>query len=1293
MDTNKELSAVSTGGALVLAGIALTTALLPIFKKAKDGLVQWKDSYDSDNVKEYIDISEHYRKICYPLEKNSSLTTLNVNQHGKTASHGTTAIESDNQSLPYYFQLVQHEKYTIPRLCYDNFKPNIEASDWHGMLNNRSRIFSEIADMISEICDYQYQRKHRFTGKGFDYDATNIFFEEFKLWLVELSKADIREDVPDIVFNRIRYLQMLGARNTFQPGNHTKSRLKTIYKVKNILEKKVWPTIEHELSRQSALHHFEDLRQDISLIMRDSIDFLFYLFRDSKDTPPNFNHHQIYQPSDKIYIQLVEKTISGKLLHILLNTEPLKVVFFKSEADSSKLNLANLFLTADGQVTLPDFHPKLTLQNWYTAEIQDIIEQATGILPPFANYEIMSTFLRLHGQIQHLALFYLICDKFVTLAGHGGNIMVYGKAASILQNCLSGFEKLLVETQANIKHLYKTAERFKETLDSKDASDNAKISQWNNLFHKTAEIEINLVKYFDLTRKHLVKIEQKIKEVNTEEYRRTVFQDMHGLARLAREFSKDSSIELNSELSVTDTQANVDHAVTPLLPTKKAQTGTIVMQLAADPKSAVQLHTATPKLNSDRLSEEVAAWIGKKCKANDRARYLRNKNHADVYGVLADVLNNLLQAETYTSNILREMCQKMYHKKSERYLKRVELIVKKLEKTPLAKYLPETILTEVKNGQLKSLVNYFEHPIIAWAVLSDNRAIRKLKNYLKIVYAGHPDLVVKVSRSGVKQKKNLRFKQSRTINLIFLNGYYHTIISEVKENKEIEHHRKELSKRKAIIDDSAALLVKVNKLANLEQDGMRSFLLAAPDQDDTFFSCIAAAIQQKDGASNWDTTKLRKEYGEKLQMILNQQDNAATKKHTKLKREFLKILRNESNSEANEKPFEDSYFMIQYVPKRQQAMGIRKKSIMGHLKIEGRIMCKLFEQYFTELHCIDLDKKTTSIINFDLGTIQTDKRIYFVRGQADSVIRLIRYQNTFFFVEPDAKLLDEIAQNSLMANFQHLKKSAHKLRKKEKTKVESESEHEEPKLKDDNDDPSDDRSLSASSSQISVLIDDASERSASAFNDESSIQTYRSEDDDMSEKSAHDDLPPTPPSASASPIDPKLLSSRSAQNPRQQNLSLQPTLVLPITTEANRTTTSRSGNDLLVVHQPAYTPTHFKPAANNQPSISIKDIQSFMDKTRITLETQNWLIKGSFSCTAKFPAGITALKKVLLENGEEQNDQIIREQFTQIKTIMQKSQEQRADESDKSLAFYAEQLQNVEQLGNTHPDRPRSLAS
>lgn len=537
------LPATSAIPFLVGLGIAVTPKLI-------HEVGQWWDKYGKRANFEINIMKEAFITFCYSVEMESSITLLDKKKQ---------SADNKDYQVPDYFKM--DDKGRFPLIYHKpGFKPEKDLLVWlRRLATNNLRQYIE--EMLGYIIEYQAYRDTKIFSGEFTYDPTNLFFEELKSWLVELSKASvIDENVLKVVNARIKYLSYINDKRVFninESVNPTRSQV--ILHVRDILNNSVVPSIELEISRTSSREYFKSLKIDLEMIIRSSIEFLLFGFRDGNKLPHALIIEELRHPTLPGYCS-VRETTSGKLLSICVNSGSLiqfcrkldNTVYTSSHIerqqqqavvtnDPEKEIFNNKFIKPDETLCFPfeDANKNLTLENWYCKE-------NSGIAEYFKEPQLMREYLRLHGLIQKLALFVMITDMFYELAGMGGDILVYGVAKLEIEKTLLHSRKLLESIQATLSYLFANAESYQSSMIKKIES---KHEKWLNIFPSIRGAVDRCNFHTKRSFETLDKISQDKIKVNSDEYAGLIRRKLNLLSSCVNQFVQPS-LSFKSDLNV-----------------------------------------------------------------------------------------------------------------------------------------------------------------------------------------------------------------------------------------------------------------------------------------------------------------------------------------------------------------------------------------------------------------------------------------------------------------------------------------------------------------------------------------------------------------------------------------------------------------------------------------------------------------------------------------------------------------------------------------------------------------------
>ena len=506
----------------VAAGAGAASLILTVVPATKRKILDELHKYTDIDVKDLTLIGEHYIR------------------HGGLNSEFNEETSEESDSLPILLQL-STEKSKFPQIYVNSeakFAPCKESNRWIESLGE-GHLSNAIEESLNYICEYQRERDQAILKREFAYDPINLFLEELKNWLHQLSKKPLDTDaLPEKIVQRISYLKHIkNDQRLFEPQKQEKlssidnscNIRATLVDLINILNKKILPTIRDILSRQSAREQFDKLRLNIKNSIKNLFKFTFYVLRDN-ETSPNFLLEELRQPTFSTYKKNHSYVLESILRHLATSAAVINVIptirteFSRSEkelaASSTDLIHYNEFTTNDGSSNLPQLanFPQLTRTNFWNPDQKEI---ETGILPAFRTQPIMDTFLELCGYIQKLCLCYAIADDFFELAGEGGNILVYRLAADQVEPLLDQFSNLFDTVIDKNKRLMDCAEQH---YNSHTAKRNKKthISKqdgiWIKQYSTTDQAYETCQKNLTACKHSLAKISQKLKAVNSPQY-------------------------------------------------------------------------------------------------------------------------------------------------------------------------------------------------------------------------------------------------------------------------------------------------------------------------------------------------------------------------------------------------------------------------------------------------------------------------------------------------------------------------------------------------------------------------------------------------------------------------------------------------------------------------------------------------------------------------------------------------------------------------------------------------------
>jgi hypothetical protein len=514
-----------------LAGSAVQIVADGLFVKIKNTY----NAYGPVEQEEMRCIRNAYTYFCFPTEKDSALSTLYLDLDDPNKSNSSKA------QFPIFFQMTEKDEHPI--LYHVGFEPKIEAEDWRYKIKKNSLLEREVREALNYIFNYQEKRSKKWTQTGKMHDPTNLFFEEFKIWLVGLSHVDITESNLKIVTQRIAYLRKIDVKNVFKNTNDETTRSETIDYIHQLLLKKVAFKMQLIISQKGMREYFNDLQAPLHNLIENAIQFLFYIGADKR--PNKFMIGQIQVPQESDYKESIN-TRSGQLLNYILNT-PITLdsgIFTLYLGNSPKNEITELSTT---RVITDNFIVKYLLnqeQQTNIKEKKNILsffskstkEKAlTGLANFFCKEEKnIILFVKIHSSLSVLFLFDSICKKFQKLAGDFGNsllrkdLLIYGFAClEKLESVIYQYKKFIRLFMSDIMEIYNIAEDHRKNNKNNDEKSHKK---WIRYFDLADDAKMEMESKIKDINEIIINIQQKIVDVNSEEYTKQIQESLQELS-------------------------------------------------------------------------------------------------------------------------------------------------------------------------------------------------------------------------------------------------------------------------------------------------------------------------------------------------------------------------------------------------------------------------------------------------------------------------------------------------------------------------------------------------------------------------------------------------------------------------------------------------------------------------------------------------------------------------------------------------------------------------------------------
>lgn len=533
---------------LATVGGATLPVIIPLFKAVGEKIKESYYNFSDKEITEIQSIQKAYEKHVQTIEANTIVGQLGLSTL-KAGTDSDNGLQDSKQKLPVFFQM-DPKNPKIPLLFSREFCPEKDSTEWMRYVAD-NELKPYIEDIIGYICEYQCERDQRFwSKKGYYYDPTNLFFEEFKYWLLELARTTVSAVALDIVSARIAYLREITDKTIFQPGTDRPTRQEIILYITEILEKAIKPLMQAMIDRASAREHFNNLKVYISLVIKNSIRFLFYVYRDSENIPQNFILEQIRNPTISLYKAALDNT-TGLLLQYLLKTPVLQLVFppLNTNQDDNEPkeitynDITKNNFTGDGQA----LQYPLTLENANTNKTINWLNENSGILTYFQDKVDPEKILRVHSNIQKLGIFYIICDLLFELAGDGGNLLVYGMAANEIDQVIAVYRDLIDNVNKDINSLFSLAKGLHDNIGKNKVQPTKEINRWDSHYHLISNAQDDFKKNTAKAEELIKTIKRTITKVNQPEYKERVKQRLLSFFQLVNYFRHSNAQNTDME--------------------------------------------------------------------------------------------------------------------------------------------------------------------------------------------------------------------------------------------------------------------------------------------------------------------------------------------------------------------------------------------------------------------------------------------------------------------------------------------------------------------------------------------------------------------------------------------------------------------------------------------------------------------------------------------------------------------------------------------------------------------------
>ena len=348
----------------------------------------------------------------------------------------------------------------------------LRSSYLRRMGNSRLRMPAE--ELVSLACAYESERRSRLTGGGYADDPTHAVLAEIKAWARDvLSRMDVDDPSSlDDVGSRIRYLTALLHSGLFPAGASSKTSMeRVLLNMATVLETHAVPVITAAVAAASAREDLASVTRHIHSFLGRIVQYLFYVVRDSPGALENVGMAHLMGVLDHSGdLGRALATGSGQALSLLLASPPVQAVLdprggrgpgtgtgtgtgtglLMSSVSGQGASSSSSALVVGGgggdEVVAPGLPvrtPPVEFVVLLSARHAKTSGSGLGIVEGLVQEDVLDAMSQVHVCAQELALLALLFTRAGSVAGAGGELLLYGLAREEMEALVSAGERLV----------------------------------------------------------------------------------------------------------------------------------------------------------------------------------------------------------------------------------------------------------------------------------------------------------------------------------------------------------------------------------------------------------------------------------------------------------------------------------------------------------------------------------------------------------------------------------------------------------------------------------------------------------------------------------------------------------------------------------------------------------------------------------------------------------------------------------------------------------------------------------